>query len=203
MYKCAIIYRANKLTSSTEEFIKKAKEKYGDKYNYSLVEYINSNIKVKIICSKGHIFEQKPNSHLYGQGCPLCYNKSSKSALLWLKYIESSIPDLQYHEKKGEYKIKKTRYSADGYSETKNTVYEFHGDFWHGNPKKFQENEFNNVAKKTFGELYKNTIKKRDKIIKLGYKYVEIWENDWNKAIKLVKIIQTNFKNRYKCLECD
>ena len=31
-----------------EEFIKRAKEKHGDKYDYSFVEYINSDSKVKI-----------------------------------------------------------------------------------------------------------------------------------------------------------
>lgn len=35
---------------TTESFIKRAKEIHGDKYDYSLVQYINSRTKVKIIC---------------------------------------------------------------------------------------------------------------------------------------------------------
>ena len=42
------------------------------KYDYSLVDYKNCMEKVKIICKKHGIFEQTPNKHLGGQGCPKC-----------------------------------------------------------------------------------------------------------------------------------
>ena len=54
----------------TEYFISKARELHGDKYDYSLVEYKNKNTKVKIISPNG-IFEQSPNNHLGGNGCPI------------------------------------------------------------------------------------------------------------------------------------
>jgi len=54
----------------TEYFINHAREVHGDKYDYSLVEYKNNRTKVKIIGKFG-IFEQVPNSHLSGRGCPL------------------------------------------------------------------------------------------------------------------------------------
>jgi hypothetical protein len=52
--KCSILYK----TLSLSEFIKKSKEMHGDKYDYSLVEYKNSQIKVKIICPIHGIFNQ-------------------------------------------------------------------------------------------------------------------------------------------------
>ena len=55
-----------------EEFIDKARLKHGDKYNYDLVCYSTSHKLVKIICDKGHIFEQSPNNHLSGRGCQIC-----------------------------------------------------------------------------------------------------------------------------------
>lgn len=58
--------------SNKEEFIEKSTKKHNNKYDYSLVEYKNSKTKVKIICKKHSIFEQKPNDHLSGQGCPKC-----------------------------------------------------------------------------------------------------------------------------------
>lgn len=61
---------AKKLTS--EEFIKKSKEIHGDKYDYSLVEYVNSSTKVKIICKEHNIFEQTPIKHTTGRGCQKC-----------------------------------------------------------------------------------------------------------------------------------
>lgn len=57
---------------TTEDFVSKAKEIHGDKYDYSKVQYINSSTKVEIICPKHGSFWQTPNSHLSGQGCPEC-----------------------------------------------------------------------------------------------------------------------------------
>lgn len=61
---------------TTEEFINKAKEIHGDKYDYSNVEYKGSKMKVCIICPKHGEFWQKPSKHLQGQGCPKCVNKN-------------------------------------------------------------------------------------------------------------------------------
>ena len=65
-----------KLSSNTEEFIRKARLVHGNKYNYSKVNYINSENKVEIICPTHGSFWQKPTNHLYGCGCPKCYLKS-------------------------------------------------------------------------------------------------------------------------------
>ena len=57
---------------TTEEFINKAKLVHGDKYDYSLVNYITSKMSVKIICPIHGEFEQKPNYHLSKCGCTKC-----------------------------------------------------------------------------------------------------------------------------------
>lgn len=54
------------------EFINKARQLHGMKYDYTEVEYVNSRTKVKIICPKHGVFEQLPSSHLQGNGCPKC-----------------------------------------------------------------------------------------------------------------------------------
>ena len=59
---------------TTELFIKESKKIHGDKYDYSLVDYKKAKEKVKIICQKHGIFEQTPNKHKLGCGCPLCAN---------------------------------------------------------------------------------------------------------------------------------
>jgi hypothetical protein len=51
-----------------EEFIKKARAIHGDKYDYSLVDYVNNRKKVNIIYN-GVIYEQIPNNHLRGFKC--------------------------------------------------------------------------------------------------------------------------------------
>lgn len=62
---------------TTEAFISKAKEVHGDKYDYSLTEYVNTDTKVKIICSEHGVFEQLPGTHLRPNGCILCRNDST------------------------------------------------------------------------------------------------------------------------------
>ena len=63
---------------TTDIFIKKSKEIHKDKYDYSLVEYINTETKVKIICPIHGIFEQKPRNNLRGQGCIKCFHDSER-----------------------------------------------------------------------------------------------------------------------------
>lgn len=86
---CYICGGTKKLT--TKEFIKKATEVHGNKYDYSLVDYKNNETKVKIICRKHGIFEQTPAAHYRVKcGCPLC--KISKGENKIVKFlIENNI----------------------------------------------------------------------------------------------------------------
>ena len=69
---CANRNRGRLSRRSLEEFISKAREVHGDKYDYSKVEYVNVDTKVKIICPTHGEFEMRPMSHLLGRGCPRC-----------------------------------------------------------------------------------------------------------------------------------
>jgi hypothetical protein len=56
-----------------EEFISESIKIHGDKYDYSLVEYISNQEKVNIICKKHGIFKQTPLSHIVNKsGCRKC-----------------------------------------------------------------------------------------------------------------------------------
>lgn len=55
-----------------DKFIEKAKRKHGEKYDYSLVEYKNSQTQVRIICPIHGEFMQTPNNHLFSHGCAEC-----------------------------------------------------------------------------------------------------------------------------------
>jgi hypothetical protein len=76
-------------------------------------------------------------------------------------------------------------YKVDGLDSLTNTVYEFYGDFWHGHPTRYNPTDVNQVNHKTFGELYENTLYRRQQLIGAGYTLVEIWESDWDN-IKVV-----------------
>jgi len=73
-YGCSKCGRTKLLTK--EEFIEKAKEVHGDKYDYSKVDYINTKTKVIIICKIHGEFKQIPHSHLINHGCSKCVNKT-------------------------------------------------------------------------------------------------------------------------------
>lgn len=70
--KCGVESTINGESSTTKEFIKKAKGIHKNKYDYSLVNYNGNKRKIIIICSKHGEFKQIPNSHLMGNGCFKC-----------------------------------------------------------------------------------------------------------------------------------
>lgn len=57
---------------TTEQWIQRAREIHGDKYDYSKVLYTKSSEKVCIICPKHGEFWQIANNHLKGAGCLKC-----------------------------------------------------------------------------------------------------------------------------------
>jgi hypothetical protein len=63
-----------------EQFINKAHTKHNNYYDYSLVNYVKAQTKVKIICPKHGEFEQQPNNHLFGQRCVKCMGDNVRSA---------------------------------------------------------------------------------------------------------------------------
>ena len=74
---CAKCSGNHKLTLT--EFIKKANEIHNNKYDYSNVNYVNTNTPVSIICPIHGSFIQTPSKHLAGRGCPSCGIDKMKS----------------------------------------------------------------------------------------------------------------------------
>ena len=62
----------SRMMFSKDEFIKRANEVHGEKYDYSLVDYKDTRTKVEIICMEHGSFFQYPNKHMQGNGCPAC-----------------------------------------------------------------------------------------------------------------------------------
>lgn len=76
---CAYIMNGENSRSSTEKFINKSMEIHGEIYDYSLVEYIGNKIMVKIVCKNHGIFEQRPNDHLSGRMCFMCFGTKKRT----------------------------------------------------------------------------------------------------------------------------
>ena len=57
---------------TAQEFVQRAQEVHGDRFDYSKVDYQNNKIGVTIVCPDHGSFEQTPNNHLKGGGCSHC-----------------------------------------------------------------------------------------------------------------------------------
>ena len=97
-----------------EEWISRAKQKHGNKYDYSKVDYQGAHKHVEIICPIHNVFSQVASRHVSGSGCPKCGDeraaaKKRKSTADWVKGFQKvhgdrySYPDFQI--KNGKEKI--------------------------------------------------------------------------------------------------
>lgn len=180
--KCGKDAATHKKYLDTEEFILRAQNKHHYRYDYSLVNYKSSTHLVRIQCLNHGAFDITPGAHIQGNGCGKCASNVSKQETKWLDSL--NVPT-EYRQKIlyiGNIKIK-----TDAYDPLTNTIYEYNGDFWHGNPNIFNPLDINARNKKTFGELYNETKKKRELIISAGYNLIEIWDSEWHGSDKYSK----------------
>ena len=78
---------------TTDDFIQKAIEIHGNKYDYSLVNYVDSKSLIKIKCKNNHIFTQRPGDHLLGYGCRFCIVHDTDSFIKKAKEIHGNLYD--------------------------------------------------------------------------------------------------------------
>lgn len=100
--ECGRLARATSQSYSTKDFLDSIREVHADKYDYSGVDYINSQTKVKIICPIHGAFMMKPNSHFNGQGCPSCGRIAARENIT-LEYCEFLERAEKIHSNRFEY----------------------------------------------------------------------------------------------------
>lgn len=172
------IKNSQRYTKDTPWFIQQAQQVHGDKYDYSLTHYTCMQDHVKVICLSHGEFNQLAQTHVRGSGCPRCASAGrSKGQDSWLDTL--GIPNDQHH-RNVRIQINSSKWlRADGFKD--NTFYEFWGDWAHGNPELYPSDGINKKYKKTYGQLYAETLAKRELILTSGFSLVEIWESEWIK----------------------
>ena len=70
--KCGVEKFSKSNTKSKVYWLKKFKDKHGEKFDYSKSLFKGTKDKIIIICDKKHEFEQSPSKHSFGRGCPYC-----------------------------------------------------------------------------------------------------------------------------------
>jgi len=145
-----------------------------------------------------------------GKGNSFYGKKHTKETLLLLSKTISENPPRQNSvsnkEKKLLTEIKKLNYNPIGsfsvdkyvcdiYIKELNLIIEFNGDYWHCNPKKYDEDYFHPHKKKTAKEIWNEDKIRVDNIKKYGYNLMIIWECDFEKPNYVKNIIKKYVKN--------
>lgn len=116
-----------KITSTTEEFIKKATAIHGDKYDFSKVNYTAAIVKVPIMCKEHGEFWMTPQNILAGHGCPICAGNTQRNTQEFINranevhdgiYDYSKVEYVNNHEKVCIMCHQKNRFGHE------------HGEFW-------------------------------------------------------------------------
>lgn len=177
---------------TTKSFIEKALQKNpGKPYDYSSVEYQGTDVPVTIICKSHGPFQVKPAKHLArGDGCHKCYGNYSRQSIAWLEYVSKTENiEIQHAENGGEKDLilNGKRYHVDGFCEATNTVFQYHGSLYHGDPRKYKAEDLHPLNGKPFGELYKKTLE-IEGLIARSYNLVVMWEAEWLTTCKTLGI---------------
>lgn len=90
----------------------------------------------------------------------------SKAEKQWLD--ELKVPERQYW-------LPEVGYRVDGFNPETNTVYLYHGRFWHGCPKTFDPEMMHPVVKLPMKDLYEKTLLYENKIKSAGYNLIVKW----------------------------
>ena len=182
--KCAAEQIKQKLLFTKEQFIQKAKEIHGDKYDYSRVEYVNFTTPVEIICPKHGVFKQRPVVHLCQKcGCPKCVLKSQN------EFFNRLIQDVPQAKFEFEVTSKKVpwlgRMRLDIYSPILNVAIEYDGI------QHFKQINFN--GHKTNLDLIQKSDKKKEELcninncelFRMGYNYSQ---EDYDNLINTIQL---------------
>ena len=171
---------ANNTSYTNDEFIAKANTIHHDTYDYSKSVYKNNSTKVTIICKSHGEFQQTPQHHFRGQGCPKC-NKSKGEIIIEQWLISNNIA--YEPEKKFDGCKHKRKLPFDYYLPDHNICIEFDGE-QHFYPTRYNKNKAL-MKKKLHDTQHRDNIKTQ-----------YCMDNN----IKLIRIPYTDIDNIYDIL---
>jgi len=142
---------------------------------------------------------------LWCRKCPCCHQETEYTCRWWCikaekkksicskcsfdRYISSIETDFLNYMLVKERQQNINEFIVDGIDYHTNTIYEFLGDYWHGNPALYCQTNINKCNKKTFGQLYQETLNRFGHLKDLGYSIYYVWEHDWNRFRSGVDLI--------------
>lgn len=169
-------FKRNKKLKDTDYFISKAKKKFGDKFDYSKVNYKSyDNDPVLIKCNEHNIeFEIIPAYHMnsISGGCPKCKTINVSSAE---KEIMNLLDKYNVKYQQGNRQILKGQ-ELDIYIPDYKLAIEYNGLIYHSYGKTYPNN---------FNELDRYYhLRKTELCEKQGIQLLHIFEHEWINSIK-------------------
>ena len=84
-----------------------------------------------------------------------------------------------------QYYLKDLHHFCDVFIPSKNSIIEFQGDYWHGNPVKYSYEELSEYQRKKMNK----DKELREYCSKNGINLIEVWESDYDKNYSGVKTL--------------
>ena len=126
---------------------------------------------------------------------------NSKTAFGWLAWLQRSMFDdhrIQHAGNGQEVRVGERQLPVDGFCSAINTVYQFHGCFWHKHPCDIGKCH---TQTREDRERYEETLRNDRYIRALGYRLVSVWECEWQKTVndapKIKGFLQRFFDEYY------
>jgi very-short-patch-repair endonuclease len=166
-------------SSTTDEFIERARKVHGDKYEYGETKYVNAHTPVLIICNEKNKngnehgpFLQLPTIHARGSGCPICVVSKGEKEIKEL-LDKQGIKYIQEYQNKYctsfKNRTKKcTLLEFDFYLSEMNVLIEFDGVYHF---KKYHSNTNDDFMSSVLNDREKNSFTKLKgiKLIRISY----------------------------------
>jgi len=166
---------ANNQKYSVDEFISKATDIHGGKYQYESVDYNGAKHKIKITCQNHGDFLQLPNDHLDGHGCTKCSLSNSTAQQEITDFIKS-LGVVVEENNRTLISPKEIDILLPDY----NLAIEYNGVYWH--------------REEIVGRSYHKD--KLQKCNDLGVELITIFEDEWMDSSDVVKNIIINRINK-------
>lgn len=169
---------ANNQKYSIDEFVSKATNIHGGKYQYESADYDGAKHKIKITCKTHGDFVQLPNDHLDGHGCTKCASSTSCAQQEIADFIKSMGIKVEENNR-----TIITPKEIDILLPDHNLGIEYNGVYWH--------------REEIVGRSYHRD--KQQLCNDLGIELITIFEDEWEDSSDIVKSIIINRVKKTPC----
>ncbi|XP_071033044.1 uncharacterized protein [Parasteatoda tepidariorum] len=105
----------------------------------------------------------------------------SADSIRWLDFLSMKEGVTIAHALNGTGEVKIRGNYVDGFCEYTNTIYQYHGCFYHGCLKCYNADQIHPFKDMTMGDLRQTTEDTTEKLRSLGYNVIECWEHEFRK----------------------